>query len=57
MIRRLSSEELFHIGPDGLEPISDATLERRLNEVERLALREAAPLLSVPELPENSEDM
>jgi len=36
--RRLSHEELFRIGPNGLEEISDATLELRLTESERRTL-------------------
>lgn len=55
IVRRLSDEELFHIGPTGIEPISDATLERRLSEAERRALREIAP--KYPELLEHPEVM
>lgn len=59
MIRmRLSDEELFRIVPaaeGGLAPISDATIERRLDEAERRALRDAAP--AYPELLEHPEVM
>lgn len=55
-VPRLSDVELFHIrGPEGIEPISDATLEWRLNEAERRALREAMP--AYPELLEHPEVM
>ena len=37
-MRRLTDEELFHIGPNGLEEISDETLTRRLDEIERREL-------------------
>jgi hypothetical protein len=37
-MRRLTTEELFRIGPTGLEEISDETLNRRLDEVERREL-------------------
>lgn len=53
---RLSDVELFHIrGDDGLEPISDATIDRRLNEAELRALRAAVP--AYPELIEHPEVM
>lgn len=39
MIARLTDEELFHIGPDGIYPIGDETLELRLNEAERRAMQ------------------
>jgi hypothetical protein len=42
-MRRLTAEELFHIGPNGLEEISDETLERRLDEAERRALEQMSP--------------
>jgi hypothetical protein len=56
-IRRLTDEELFHIGPQGIYAISDETLELRLNEAERRALqmRQAAP--AYPELLEHPECM
>ena len=37
---RLSDSELFHLrGPDGVEAISDETLNRRLDALEREAVR------------------
>ena len=42
-MRRLTSEELFHIGgPTGLEEISDDTLRQRLDAAEMEMLRESA---------------
>lgn len=46
---------LFRIGPDGLEAISDETLNQRLNEAELRQLRAAAP--AYPELLEHPEVM
>lgn len=37
-MRRLTMEELFHIGPPGLEEIGDETMNRRLDEIERREL-------------------
>jgi len=54
-MRRLSDAELFHIrGRDGLEPISDETLSRRLDAAERQAMQGYAEavreeLLQMPE--------
>lgn len=42
--RRLTDEELFHIGPEGLQEISDRTLELRLDALEREQLRDGATL-------------
>lgn len=36
---RLSPEELFRVGPSGLEEIGDTTLEQRLDAAELAALR------------------
>ena len=41
-MRRLTMEELFHIGPTGLEEIGDETMNRRLDEIERRELERAA---------------
>lgn len=41
-MRRLTMEELFHIGPGGLEEIGDETLNRRLDEIERRELKRMA---------------
>lgn len=40
-MRRLTMEELFRVGPTGLEEIGDETLNRRLDEVERRELERA----------------
>lgn len=40
---RLPVEELFRVGPDGLEPISDVTLELRITEADRREMRRAYP--------------
>lgn len=53
--RRLSTEELFGVGPGGLQEISDETLDQRLNEAELRQLRAAAP--AYPELLEHPEVM
>lgn len=46
-IRRLSDVELFHVrGAEGLEPISDETLSRRLDAAERRALQGYAEAVS-----------
>jgi hypothetical protein len=42
MMRRLRHDELFRIGPTGLEEISDETLNRRLDAVERAELERMA---------------
>lgn len=52
---RLTDEELFDIGPGGLEDIGDATLTRRLDEAEQRSLRRgykaavAEEMLQTPE--------
>lgn len=38
MTRRLTPEELFCVGPHGLEPIGDTALNHKLDEIERLTL-------------------
>lgn len=53
--RRLPTEELFRIGPGGLQEISDETLTQRLNEAELRQLRAAAP--AYPDLVEHPEVM
>lgn len=45
MIRRLPDSALFRIGPTGLEEISDATLELRLDALERAAFTDPAGTL------------
>lgn len=40
---RLPTEQLFRIGPDGLEPIGDETLELRLSIAARTEMRPAYP--------------
>lgn len=42
MSARLTDEELYRIGPSGLEDIGDDTLTLRLNEAEQRALRHDA---------------
>jgi len=39
--RRLTAEELFRVGRDGLEAIGDATLELRLTVEEQRSLRQS----------------
>lgn len=39
MLRRLPTEQLFRVGAEGLEDISDDTLRRRLDDAGRQALR------------------
>jgi hypothetical protein len=41
-MRRLPPDQLFRIGREGLEDISDATLEVRVTESERATLRRQA---------------
>lgn len=51
----LPPEDLFRIGPTGLEEISDATLNLRLDALERESLRrgyEAATAEEMLQLPE-----
>lgn len=48
--RRLSALDLFRIGPNGLEDISDETLNRRLDELElggEVTLSQISPLEAV----------
>lgn len=53
-VRPLAFEELFHLGgPTGIREISDETLNQRLNEAERRALRQAQPIY--PDLLEHPE--
>ena len=40
---RLLDEELFRIGPRGLEEISDRTLDMRIDAAEIAALRRSSP--------------
>jgi hypothetical protein len=42
-MRRLSDSDLFRIGPQGLEEISDDTLRQRLDAEELRALRQSDP--------------
>ena len=53
MIRRLSDIELFRIGPNGLEEISDDTLNARLDALQRAALANLAadPAGTLPDCP------
>lgn len=53
MIRRLPSLDLFHIGPTGLEDISDSTLNSRLDALDRAALANLAadPAGTLPDCP------
>lgn len=44
--KRLTMHELFRIGPTGLEEISDATLDLRLDARERKALADGTMTLS-----------
>lgn len=56
-MRRLTLEELFRVGPQGLTEISDETLELRLTAEEQRAMRHnagyqdaiAEEMLSAPE--------
>lgn len=52
---RLRYDELFRVGPGGLQEISDETLNQRLNEAELRALRAVVP--AYPELIEHPEVM